>query len=129
IRILQNQVLKDEWQQMKEWVKEKSHLIENVAMFRSGGNIKRLSQLAKLKPGKALPFSELKDLVEDLKAHTYEERLKLYDLNPDRADVEVPAGEIFIRIMKWADIEEIFIPKIGLGDGIIMEAYKEWRSL
>jgi len=128
LRILQNQVLKDEWQQMKEWVKEKSHLIENVAMFGSGGNINRLSKLAKLKPGKALPFNELKDLVEDLKAHTYEERLKLYDLNPDRADVIVPAGEIFIRIMKWADIEEIFIPKIGLGDGIIMEAYKEWMQ-
>ena len=81
-----------------------------------------------LKPGSALSFRKLNSMVENLKAHSYEERMKLYDLNPDRADVIVPAGEIFIRIMKWVDADEIFIPKIGLGDGIVREAYIEYLN-
>jgi len=87
-----------------------------------------MSKLAELKPGKALSFDKLNEMVEDLKAHTYEERMKYYDLNPDRADVIVPAGEIFISIMKWVDADKIFIPKIGLGDGIVREVFKEYLN-
>ncbi|HWB64632.1 MAG TPA: hypothetical protein VG603_14045 [Chitinophagales bacterium] len=126
IRILQNQVDKDVWKKMKEWMKVKVGDLKDFAMLGSGGNINRIAKLTELKPGKALPFSKLNATVEDLKAHTYEERMKLYDLNPDRADVIVPAGEIFITIMKWIDADKIYIPKIGLGDGIVREAYKEY---
>ena len=95
-------------------------------MIGSGGNINRISKLAQLKPGKALSLEKLTDIVQMIKSHTYEERLKLYDLNPDRADVIVPAGDIFITIMNWIDADKIYVPKIGLGDGIVREAYKEY---
>ena len=128
IRILQNQVKKEDWKRMKEWVKEKAGTLKDFSLLGSGGNINRISKLADLKPGKALSFLKLNALVEDLRMHTYEERMKLYDLNPDRADVIVPAGEIFTSIMKWVDADKIFIPKIGLGDGIVREAYKEYLN-
>ncbi len=128
IRILQNQVEEEDWKKMKKWVKEKAEGLKDFSLVGSGGNINRISKLVELKPGKALSFEKLNELIEDLKAHTYEERMKIYDLNPDRADVIVPAGEIFINIMKWVDAEKVFIPKIGLGDGIVREVYKEYLA-
>ncbi len=126
IRILQQQVQKDEWKKMKEWVKKKTGDLKDFAMLGSGGNINRISKLAELKPGKPLSLEKLNAIVEDLRAHTFDERIKLYDLNPDRADVIIPAGEIFITIMKWVDVDKIVVPKIGLSDGIVREVYKEY---
>jgi exopolyphosphatase/guanosine-5'-triphosphate,3'-diphosphate pyrophosphatase len=126
IRILQDQVDKDIWKRMKEWLKDKAGDLKDFSMLGSGGNINRIAKLVELKPGKALSFVRLNEMLDELKAHTYEERMKLYDLNPDRADVIIPAGEIFVTIMKWIDADKIFIPKIGLGDGIVREAYKEY---
>jgi exopolyphosphatase/guanosine-5'-triphosphate,3'-diphosphate pyrophosphatase len=128
LRILQNQVDKDDWKRMKDWVKEKMGTLKDFSMLGSGGNINRIGKLVELKPGKALTFLKLLEMIEDLKAHTYEERVKLYDLNPDRADVIVPAGEIFITIMKWINATKIYVPKIGLGDGIVREVYKEYLN-
>ena len=126
IRILQNQVSKQDWKIMKDWVKKTSGTLQDFSMIGSGGNINRISKLAQLKPGKSLTFEKLEMIVADLNAHTYDERMKLYDLNPDRADVIVPAGEIFVNIMKWINADKIFVPKIGLGDGIVREVYKEY---
>ena len=128
IRILQNQVEKDTWKKMKDWIKTRAAGLKDFSMIGSGGNINRISKLAQLKPGKALPLGTLNDIVVMIKEHTYEERLKLYDLNPDRADVIVPAGDIFITIMKWIDADKIYVPKIGLGDGIVREAFKEYLN-
>jgi exopolyphosphatase/guanosine-5'-triphosphate,3'-diphosphate pyrophosphatase len=128
IRIMQNQVDKDSWKKMKDWVKNKAEGLKDFSMVGSGGNINRIGKLAQLKPGKALSFEKLNEMVEEIKSHTFEERLKLYDLNPDRADVIVPAGEIFITVMKCVNADKIFVPKIGLGDGIVREAYKEYLN-
>lgn len=128
IRILQDQVEKATWKKMKDWTKAKVKGLKNFSMVGSGGNINRISKLAQLKPGKALAFDKLNELVEDLKVHSYEERLKYYDLNPDRADVIVPAGELFVNIMKWVNADKIYVPKIGLGDGIVRDAYKEYLN-
>jgi exopolyphosphatase/guanosine-5'-triphosphate,3'-diphosphate pyrophosphatase len=128
IRIMQNQVDKATWKKMKDWIKTKAVGLRDFSMIGSGGNINRISKLAQLKPGKALPIEKLMDIVQMIKSHTYEERLKLYDLNPDRADVIVPAGDIFVTIMNWIDADKIYVPKIGLGDGIVREAYKEYLN-
>ncbi len=128
LRILQNQVSKESWKKMKEWVKEKAGNLKNFKIIGSGGNINSFAKISGLKPGRALSFIKLNEMVEDLIALNIDERMKQYDLNPDRADVIVPAGEIFIRIMKWVEAEEIFIPKIGLGDGIVRAVYKEYLN-
>jgi exopolyphosphatase/guanosine-5'-triphosphate,3'-diphosphate pyrophosphatase len=128
LRILQSQVSKKEWMKMKEWMKAKAGNLKDFSMLGSGGNINRIAKLVELKPGKSLSFQKMTQMIDMLKSHTYEERMKLYDLNPDRADVIVPAGEIFITLMKWIAADKIYVPKIGLGDGIVREVYKEYLS-
>lgn len=126
IRLLQNTVSKQDWKKLKDWVKLKSGKLKDFTLIGSGGNINRIAKLVNLKPGKPLPYETLEDILEELKRYSYDDRMKLFDLNPDRADVIVPAGEIFTTIMKMMNSDKIYVPKIGLGDGIVREAYKEY---
>lgn len=128
IRILQNQVGKKDWTQLRDWVKLKAGKLKNFTLIGSGGNINRIAKLVNLKPGKPMPFETLDDIVSELKRYSYDDRMMLFDLNPDRADVIVPAGEIFITIMKLMNSDKIYVPKIGLGDGIVREVYKEYLN-
>lgn len=128
LRILQNTVTKNDWKQLKDWMKLKSGKLKDFTLIGSGGNINRIAKLVNLKPGKPLPFETLDDIVDELKRYSYDDRMKIFDLNPDRADVIVPAGEIFTTIMKNMNADKIYVPKIGLGDGIVREAYKEYLN-
>ena len=127
IRILNNLVTKDDWKDLKEWLKKSTTKLENFSIVGSGGNINRISKLAQLKVGKSLPLETLESIISTLKSHTLQDRMRLFDLNPDRADVIVPAGEIFVQIMKWAEASKIFVPKIGLSDGMVREVYAEYK--
>jgi exopolyphosphatase/guanosine-5'-triphosphate,3'-diphosphate pyrophosphatase len=127
IRILNNLVTKDDWKDLKEWLKKSTTKLENFSIVGSGGNINRISKLAQLKIGKSLPLETLESIISTLKSHTLQDRMRLFDLNPDRADVIVPAGEIFVQIMKWAEASKIFVPKIGLSDGMVREVYAEYK--
>ena len=126
IRLLQKSVEKSEWKKMFDWLTEKTFRIRDLSVIGSGGNINRISKLAQLKTDKPLAFSKLLSIVDELQKHSYDDRIKKFDLNPDRADVIIPAGEIFIAIMKFINAEKIYIPKVGLGDGIVREVYKEY---
>jgi exopolyphosphatase/guanosine-5'-triphosphate,3'-diphosphate pyrophosphatase len=126
IRLLQNTVSENDWKKLRTFLKDKTFRLRNISIIGSGGNINRISKLAQLKPEKPLTFNKLSDIVKQIKSHSYEDRMKIFDLNPDRADVIVPAGEIFIAVMKQLNAEQIFIPKVGLGDGIVREVYKEY---
>ena len=71
------------------------------------------------KEGMPLSFLKLKDLYNDLNKHSLKERIHVFGLNPDRADVIIPACEIYITLMKWTGIKQIYVPKVGMVDGII----------
>jgi exopolyphosphatase/guanosine-5'-triphosphate,3'-diphosphate pyrophosphatase len=90
----------------------------------SGGNINKIFSLSKRKEGKPLPFELLKDYYKEMSAATLQERKHRYGFRDDRADVIVPALQIFISIMRWAGADEIYVPKIGLADGIVRMLYK-----
>jgi exopolyphosphatase/guanosine-5'-triphosphate,3'-diphosphate pyrophosphatase len=92
----------------------------------TGGNINKVFSLSKKKDGKALDLNLLKDYYKEFSSCTLEERIKNYNLREDRADVIVPALLIYMQIMKWADIEEILVPKIGLADGLIQHLYADF---
>lgn len=126
IRLLQKTVSKAEWKKMKDWLHDKTLRMRDVSMIGSGGNINRISKLAQLNADKPLSLKKLNEIVDELKEYSYDDRIKKFDLNPDRADVIVPAGEIFVTVMQWMKAEKIFIPKVGLGDGIVREVYKEY---
>lgn len=125
IRILKDQVSDDQWNKMKEYVKSKTKNLHHITAIGSGGNINKIFSLSKKKPGKPLTLELLRDYYKELSAITLEERIKLYRLREDRADVIVPALLIYISIMRWADATNIFVPQIGLADGLIQSLFYE----
>lgn len=125
IRLLQQQVTEAQWQQMKDFLKQQLKSVGPVIAIGSGGNINKIFSLSKRKEGKPLSLDTLKDYYKEFSSFTVEERIHLYSLREDRADVIVPALQIYVNIMRWADTPEIYVPKIGLADGLIHALYEE----
>jgi len=119
IRILDNQDKEETWDEMKLWVKEQTKFHKNLAGIGTGGNINKLYRMANEKEGMPLTFLKLKSLYNQLNSHSLKERIQVFGLNPDRADVIIPASEIFITLMKWTGIKQIYVPRVGMADGII----------
>ena len=84
--------------------------------------------MSKRKDGKPLSLELLRDYHKELEGFSLEERITRYNLRRDRADVIVPALSIYINAMRWADANEIYVPKIGLADGLIRHLYDEMRQ-
>jgi len=129
IRILKKQVDEFMWDEMRDFIKRetKGHERDMVAIG-SGGNINKVFSISKRKEGKPLQLDLLKDYYRELSSFSVEERIRIYKLREDRADVIVPALSIYVNVMRWADIQEIYVPKIGLADGLIQHLYAEVKS-
>lgn len=119
IRILDNQDKEETWEEMRLWVKDQTKYHKNLAGIGTGGNINKLYKMANEKEGMPLTFLKLKSLYNQLNSHSLKERIQIFNLNPDRADVIIPASEIFITLMKWTGIKQIHVPRVGMADGII----------
>lgn len=122
VRALKNLVEYKEWLEMETFIKELK-LAEDTVAVGTGGNINTLFKKSQKPLGKPLTLKYLKDMHKDLKLLTVDERIIQYNFNPDRADVIVPALEIYTTIMKSARINDIYVPKIGLADGIVRSLY------
>ena len=125
IRLLKNMVTDDSWDVMKEHLKKNTISKLPMVAIGSGGNIKKIFTLSKLKEGKPLSLELLKDYYKELSSVTLDQRIKVYKLKEDRADVIVPALQIYINVMRWANIDQIYVPRIGLADGLIQHLYEE----
>lgn len=119
IRILDNQDKDETWDQLKEWLKVETRNFKSLSGIGTGGNINRLFKLSEEKEGSPLSYTKLKTLFNYLNSYSLKDRINVLGLNQDRADVIIPASEIFLTIMKWANIKNIYVPKVGLVDGII----------
>ena len=128
IRLLKNQVSEAIWDEMKEFIKQKTKGYHHVTAIGSGGNINKIFSLSKRKEGKPLQLDLLRDYFKEFSNLSVNQRMTLYHLREDRADVIVPALLIYINVMRWADTEEIYIPKIGLADGLIHTLYEEVKD-
>ena len=128
IRLLKNQVNEDNWNQMKKFIKEKTTGYHHITAIGSGGNINKIFSLSKRKEGKPLNLELLRNYYNEFSSLSLTQRISMYKLREDRADVIVPALLIYINVMKWADTEEIFVPKIGLADGLIHILYDRLRK-
>ena len=125
IRLLKNQVNEASWDEMKEFIRSKTKGYHHVTAIGSGGNINKIFSISKRKEGKPLSLDLLRDYYKEFSVLSLTQRISLYKLREDRADVIVPALLIYINTMRWADAEEIFVPKIGLADGLIHSLYEE----
>ncbi len=128
IRLLKNQVAEAQWDEMKEFVRIKTKGHHHVTAIGSGGNINKIFSISKRKEGKPLSLELLRDYFKEFSTMELSQRMSLYKLREDRADVIVPALLIYINVMRWADTEEIFVPKIGLADGLIHSLYEEVKA-
>jgi len=129
IRLLKGLVNDTQWDEMKEFIKLGTKGHQDVIAIGSGGNINKVFSLSKRKEGKPLSHELLRDYLREMSSLTLEERMKQYKLREDRADVVVPALQIYVNVMRWADIEEIYVPKIGLADGLIHLLYEEVKGV
>jgi exopolyphosphatase/guanosine-5'-triphosphate,3'-diphosphate pyrophosphatase len=125
IRLLKNQVPDSTWDDMKSVVKNKIKGFKTVTAIGSGGNINKVFTLSKRKEGKPLSLELLRDYYKELSNVSIQDRITIYKLKEDRADVIVPALKIYVSVMRWANAAEIYVPKIGLADGLIQHLWEE----
>ncbi len=125
IRLLKQSVKDESWNEMKISIREKIKGHKEVIAIGSGGNINKVFSLSKRKEGKPLTLDLLKDYHKELNNVSLADRINIYKLREDRADVIVPALQIYINVMRWAGATEIYVPKIGLADGLVQHLYEE----
>lgn len=128
ILLLYNKVEKQYWLDFKKWIKEASQGRGPIIAIGSGGNINKLYKMSDKKASKPLSYKRLKLLAGTIESYSPKDRVKILGLNPDRADVIVPASKILLAIMKSARIQSMIVPEIGLSDGIVHGLYQKHKK-
>lgn len=119
IRMLDNKDTEESWNEMKEFLRENTRQFKLISGIGTGGNINKLYKLSEEKNNAPLTFGKLKSLYNYLNSFSLKDRINVLGLNTDRADVIIPACEIYLTVMKWANVKNIYVPTIGLVDGVI----------
>ena len=125
VRLLNNLVDDSMLMDVKNWLKSNIDNDDKIKLFATGGNINKIQSMTGSKSGKPISYLSIKDLSNTLISFNYEERMVKFDLNPDRADVIIPALKIFITTMEVVKANKMFVPKVGLVDGMINEIFYE----
>ena len=128
IRLLKNKVTDEKWDEMKNDIKEKTKGHKQVTAIGSGGNINKVFSLSRRKDSKPLPLELLRDFYKELSNVSLDDRIRIYKLREDRADVIVPALQIYVNVMRWANASEIYVPRIGLADGLVQHLWEEVKE-
>ena len=123
VRLLNEMVNEVVWQEIEKWITTNCEPYENITLIGSGGNINKLFKLSGKRQDKPLSFLYLNAQYQYLNSLTYEQRIAELGLNTDRADVIIPATRIYLNAMKWSGARQIYVPKIGLSDGIVKAMY------
>jgi len=123
VRLLNNMVSDIVWTEIEKWIKNAVAPYEEITLIGSGGNINKLFKLSEKHQSKPLSYVYLSTQFHKLNAMSYEQRISELGLNPDRADVIIPATRIYLNAMKWSGARQIYVPKIGLSDGIVKAMY------
>jgi exopolyphosphatase/guanosine-5'-triphosphate,3'-diphosphate pyrophosphatase len=127
VRMLNDMVNDKVWLEIEKWIVTNTKKTSKINLLGSGGNINKLFKLSNNKEGKPLMFITLNTFYQEFKKISYEERILKYNLNLDRADVILPALEIFLKALKWSGASKVYVPKIGLSDGMVKVMYKKYN--
>jgi exopolyphosphatase/guanosine-5'-triphosphate,3'-diphosphate pyrophosphatase len=127
IRLMKGMIGEAQWEEMKQTIKRELKGLDNIIAIGSGGNINKVFSLSKKKDGKPLSLETLRDYHKELSGFSLKERMIRYNMREDRADVIVHALQIYINVMRWTNAELIYVPKIGLVDGLVKHLYEELR--
>ncbi|MFY0714476.1 rod shape-determining protein [Seonamhaeicola sp. NFXS20] len=123
VRLLNDMVKNETWQELENWIKINTADYHKINVIGSGGNINKIFKISGKKIGKPLSYFYMTSYYNTLQTYSYEERITELELNQDRADVIIPAMRIYLFAMKWSNSKHIYVPKIGLSDGIIKSIY------
>jgi len=123
VRLLNNMVTESVWLEIEKWIKTHTADLSNVEIIGSGGNINKIFKMSGKTNDKPLTQTYLVQRFKYLNSLSYEERIYTLGLNTDRADVIIPAIKIYVNAMKWSNAKHIYVPKIGLSDGIVKAMY------
>ena len=124
IRLLNNAVSNQVWEEVRNWIEENTNSYNKITLLGSGGNINKIFSLSKTKEGKPLSRITFNKIYKQLESVSYFDRMIKYSLNPDRADVILPASRIFLKAFEWTSASKIYVPRVGLSDGIIKDIYE-----
>lgn len=125
LRLLNNKVKNEEWKRLETYLEKYTRYNGRINIIGSGGNINKIKKLWGRANSDDLHYNELRYALNYLEKHSYTERVEKLGLRPDRADVIVPAAQVFIRILKILRCEKVIVPKIGLADGLIYQLFEE----
>lgn len=129
VRVLEHHDSPVMWEDMEKWVKENVRKeYGKVTAVGTGGNISKIFELAKQKPGKTLSMKKVREIRSMIESYTIDERIYKLQMNPDRADVIVPAADIYTKVMEWGNAMSILVPEVGLKDGIMLHLYEKNRQ-
>lgn len=120
---MNNGVDQKTWDKVEAWVKKHTFPYSKIYLLGTGGNINKLHRMANVKDNRPITYLTLNAIYNKLKALTYEERIVKLGLNPDRSDVIIPATELFLKSLRWSGAKVVYVPKVGLADGMIRELY------
>ena len=123
VRLLNNMVNEVVWTEIEKWIKSITEGYEDITLIGSGGNINKIFKLSGKMQDKPLSYIYLNTQYQNLNSLTYEQRIAELALNTDRADVIIHALRIYLNAMKWSGANKIYVPKIGLSDGIVKAMY------
>ncbi|WP_237275220.1 Ppx/GppA phosphatase family protein [Tenacibaculum ovolyticum] len=125
VRLINNKKTENKaiFKEVQEWIEENTKNYKRISLIGSGGNINKIFKMSGRDMGKPISYIYLNAQYQFLKKMSYKDRISELSLNPDRADVIVPATKIYLSAMKWSGARKIFVPKIGLSDGIIKSLY------
>ncbi|MCT4639610.1 MAG: Ppx/GppA family phosphatase [Bacteroidales bacterium] len=128
VRIIQDMYEKQTLVDMENWIGDLCKEYTDINVIGSGGNINKIAKM--YVPGKqVLSYKKLNTAIEKISAYSVKERIEVLGLNPDRADVIIPAAELYAMVMRWVDAKKIIVPGFGLADGTIRQLYKEYKAM
>ena len=129
VRVLEHHDSPLMWVDMEKWITDNvKKAYGPVTAVGTGGNISKIFELAQLKPGKTMSIQKVRNIKKKIEKHTMEERIYELQMNPDRADVIVPASDIYLKVMEWAHSRNIIVPEVGLKDGILLKLFEKNAS-
>lgn len=123
VRLLNEMVCDVVWEEIEKWIKSNTADFDEVSLIGSGGNINKLFKMSGKMQDKPMSYLYINSQYTFLNSLTYNQRISELGLNPDRADVIIPAVRIYLNAMKWSGARNIYVPKIGLSDGIVKAMY------
>lgn len=129
VRILEKHDSPVMWSDMENWIRENvKREYGRVISVGTGGNISKIFELARLRPGKTMSLRKVKEIQKMIASFSLDQRIYTLQMNPDRADVIIPATDIYVKVMEWAHSQSILVPEVGLKDGIMLQLYEQIQS-